>query len=60
MPFFTYPAPADWLLPIVSIPLTLGSFIFRFLDLIGLVGSAVVIAIVIALFTRNIMSPAKP
>jgi hypothetical protein len=60
MPFFTYPAPADWLLPIVSIPLTLGSFIFRFLELIGLLGSSVVIAIVIALFTRNIMSPAKP
>jgi hypothetical protein len=60
MPFFSFPAPADWLLPIVSIPLTLASLIFSFLELIGVAGSSVVIAIVIALFTRNIMSPAKP
>ena len=60
MPFFTFPAPADWLLPIISIPLMLASLIFRFLELIGVAGSAVVIAIVIAIFTRNIMTPAKP
>ena len=60
MPFFTFPAPADWLLPIISIPLMLSSLIFRFLELIGVAGSAVVIAIVIAIFTRNIMTPAKP
>jgi hypothetical protein len=60
MPFFTYPAPADWLLPILSIPLTLASFIFRFLEMIGLLGTSVLLAIIIALFTRNLMAPAKP
>jgi hypothetical protein len=60
MVFFSYPAPADWLLPILSIPLTLASIIFRFLETIGLLGTSVLLAIVIAIFTRNIMGPARP
>lgn len=60
MPFFTYPAPADWLLPIISIPLTLASLIFQVLELIGVWGSAAVALIVIAIFSRNIMGPASP
>ena len=60
MPFFSYPAPADWLLPILNIPLTLASLIFRFLQFIGLAGTSVLIVIAIAIFARNIMSPARP
>jgi hypothetical protein len=59
MPFFSYPAPADWLLPIISIPLWLATIIFRFLHMIGVLGTAIVLAIIIALFARNLMSPIR-
>lgn len=59
MPFFDYPANADWLLPIISIPLTLISLVFKVIFAIGPIGHIAVIAIVIGLFSRNIMGPAQ-
>ncbi len=58
MPFFAYPVNADWLLPIISIPLTLISLVFKVIFAIGPIGHIAVIAIVIGLFARNIMGPA--
>jgi hypothetical protein len=58
MPFFDHPANADWVLPIVKIPLTVISLIFDFIRLIGPIGNVALIAIIIALFARNIMGPA--
>ena len=60
MPFFSYPAPADWLLPIIKLPLLLISAIFGFIRVIGPIGQVVVVALIIALFARNIMGPARP
>ena len=58
MPFFTYPAPADWLLPIIKLPLTLISAIFSLIIAIGPIGDVVLVAIIIAIFAKNIMGPA--
>jgi hypothetical protein len=60
MPFFDYPANADWLLPLIKLPLMLISLVFQVIFAIGPIGHIAVIAIVIALFTRNIMGPARP
>lgn len=60
MPFFSYPAPADWLLPIIKLPLTLISLIFDLIRLIGPIGQVAVVAIIIALYAKNIMGPARP
>lgn len=59
MPFFSYPAPADWLLPIIKLPLTLISLVFDFIRIIGPYGNIALVAVIIALFTRNIMGPAQ-
>jgi len=59
MPFFDHPANADWLLPLIKIPLTLISMIFQGIFAIGPFGQIAVVAIVIALFSRNIMGPAR-
>ncbi|MCA0377082.1 MAG: hypothetical protein LCH84_15655 [Gemmatimonadetes bacterium] len=59
MPFFSYPANADWLLPILKLPLTLISLIFQGILAVGPIGQIAIIAIVIALFSRNIMGPAR-
>ena len=59
MPFFSYPANADWLLPILKLPLTLISLIFQGILAVGPIGQIAIIAIVIALFRRNIMGPAR-
>ena len=58
MPFFDHPANANWLLPIVKIPLTVISLVFDFIRLIGPIGNVALIAIIIALVARNIMGPA--
>ncbi len=58
MPFFDHPANADWVLPIVKIPLTVISLVFDFIRMIGPIGNVALIAIIIALFARNIMGPA--
>ena len=58
MPFFSYPAPADWLLPIIKLPLLLISAIFSLIIAIGPIGQVVLVAIIIALYARNIMGPA--
>ncbi|MCC6241511.1 MAG: hypothetical protein IT353_01665 [Gemmatimonadaceae bacterium] len=60
MPFFNYPADADWLLPLIKLPLMLISAIFSVIFAIGPIGPIAVIAIVITLFARNIMGPARP
>ncbi|WP_373063191.1 hypothetical protein [Gemmatimonas sp.] len=60
MPFFSYPANADWLLPIVKFPLMLISAIFNLIIAIGPIGQIAVVAIIIALFAKNIMGPAHP
>lgn len=59
MPFFTYPMNADWLLPILKLPLTLISLVFQFIIAIGPIGDIALIAIVIGLFARNIAGPAR-
>jgi hypothetical protein len=60
MPFFSYPANADWLLPIVKLPLTLISAIFGGIIAIGPIGQVALVAIIIALYAKNIMGPARP
>lgn len=59
MPFFTHPANADWLLPLIKLPLLLISAIFWVILNIGIPGTFVVVALVIALFARNVMGPAR-
>ena len=59
MPFFTHPANADWLLPVIKLPLMLISGIFHVLLMIGPWGDLALIAIIVALFARNIMGPAR-
>lgn len=59
MPFFDYPANADWILPIIKLPLMLISLVFKAIFAMGPIGNIVCIAIIIALFARNIMGPAK-
>ena len=58
MPFFDYPVNADWLLALVKLPLMLISLVFQVIFAIGPIGHIVVLAIVIALFARNLMGPA--
>ncbi len=58
MPFFSYPANADFLLPIIKIPLMLISAIFSGILAIGPIGQIALISIVIAIYTKNIMGPA--
>ncbi len=60
MPFFDYPANADFLLPIVKIPLLLISTIFKVILAVGPIGQIAIIAAVIAIYSKNIMGPARP
>ena len=60
MPFYSYPAPADWLLPIIKLPLMLISAIFSAIIAIGPIGQVALVAIIIALYAKNIMGPARP
>ena len=60
MPFFDHPANADWLLPIIKLPLLLISGIFKGILAVGPIGQIALIAIVIALYAKNIMGPARP
>ncbi len=60
MPFFTHPANADWLLTLVKIPLGFISLIFSAIHAMGPYGNIACIAIIMALFARNIMTPARP
>ena len=59
MPFFTHPANADWLLPLAKIPLSLSSLIFSAIHAMGPYGNIACIAIIMALYARNIMAPAQ-
>ena len=59
MPFFTYPANADWLLPLVKIPLSFVSLVLSAIHAMGPYGNIACIAIIMALYARNIMSPAR-
>lgn len=60
MPFFSYPANADFLLPILKLPLLLISSIFQVILAVGPIGQIAIIAAFIAVFTRNIMGPHQP
>lgn len=60
MPFFDHPANADWLLPILKLPLLLISGIFKIILAIGPIGQIALIAIIIAIYSKNIMGPARP
>ncbi|HEY0931330.1 MAG TPA: hypothetical protein VGE27_15520 [Gemmatimonas sp.] len=60
MPFFSHPVNADWLLPIIKIPMMLMSGIFSVILAVGPIGQIAFIAIFIALYARNIMGPARP
>ncbi|AMW04254.1 hypothetical protein [Gemmatimonas phototrophica] len=60
MPFFDHPANADFLLPIIKLPLLLISSIFQVVLAVGPIGQIAIIAVAIALFTKNIMGPARP
>jgi hypothetical protein len=59
MPFFDHPANADWLLPLIKLPLLLISGIFKIILAVGPIGQIAIIAIAIGLFARNIMGPAQ-
>jgi hypothetical protein len=59
MPFFSHPADADWLLPIIKLPLMLISGIFSLILAVGPIGQIALVAIVIAIFARNIAGPAR-
>ena len=59
MPFFDHPANADWLLPIIKVPLFVISTIFKAVYAVGPFGQIAFVAIVIALFARNVMGPAR-
>lgn len=59
MPFFSYPANGDFLLAIVKFPLMLISLIFSAIFAMGPIGNILCIAIIIGLFARNIMGPAR-
>jgi len=59
MPFFDHVANADWLLPIIKLPLMLISLVFQVIYAIGPIGHIVFLAIVIGLLARNLMGPAK-
>ena len=60
MPFFDHPADADFLLPIIKLPLLLISTIFKIILAVGPIGQIAIIAIAITLFARNVMGPARP
>ena len=59
MPFFDYPASADWLLAIIKFPLMLISLVFKAIFAMGPIGNIVCLLIIIGLFARNIMGPSK-
>lgn len=59
MPFFNYPANADWLLPLIKLPLMLISLIFKAIFVMGPIGNVVCAAIIIGLFARNLMKPVR-
>jgi hypothetical protein len=57
MPPFSDPFPADWMLPIIKLPLLLISGAFWFIRVIGPIGDILLVLIVLALFARNLMRP---
>ena len=58
MPPFSAPFGADWLLPIIKLPLLLISGVFWVIRTIGPIGDILVIALIIGLFARNLAGPA--
>ncbi len=59
MPFFNYPANADWLLPLIKLPLMLMSLIFKAIFAMGPIGNVLCAAIIIGLFAHNLMKPVR-
>lgn len=60
MPPFSAPINADFLLPIVKLPLLLISSIFQVILAVGPIGQIAIIAAFIAVYTKNIMGPHQP
>ena len=60
MPPFSAPIYADFLLPIIKLPLLLISSIFQVVLAVGPIGQIAIIAAFIAVFSRNIMGPHRP
>ncbi|MCO4100364.1 hypothetical protein [Gemmatimonas sp.] len=60
MPFFDHPANADFLLPIVKIPLLLISMIFKVILAVGPIGQIALFVLFVAAFAKNVMGPARP
>jgi len=60
MPPFSAPIGGDWLLPIIKLPLMLISGVFWVIFAIGPIGNILLIALIIALFARNLMGPVRP
>ena len=59
MPFFDHPANADWLLPIIKLPLMAISLVFQAIYAMGPIGNILCIALILGLFARNMMGPAR-
>ena len=59
MPFFDHPANADWLLPLIKLPLMRISLVFQAIFAMGPIGNILCIALIIGLFARNMMGPAR-
>ena len=59
MPFFDHPANADWLMPLIKLPLTLISLVFQAIYAMGPIGNVICAAIIIGLLARNLMKPTR-
>ena len=57
MPPFSAPFPADWMLPLIKLPLLLISGVFWVIFKIGPIGNILAVLIILALFARNLMQP---
>ncbi|MBC8090322.1 MAG: hypothetical protein H7Z40_23930 [Phycisphaerae bacterium] len=61
MPFFSHPVePTGWLLPLVSGVLQASSFLFAILTAIAPIGIPILVAIVLGLFSWNLMKDPYP
>lgn len=61
MPFFSHPVdPTSWLLPLVSGMLHASSFLFGIITAIAPIGIPIVVAVVLGLFSWNLMQDPRP
>jgi hypothetical protein len=57
MPPFSEPFGADWLLPIIKLPLMLASGVLWVIEKVGPIGQILLVLIFMALFARNLLQP---